>query len=234
MNQKINGCFVFFPQRVLSVESKEVSGVYLGTKEVSTLKVRSGFDKIMDAQSDSKLASNNQDNPLVVVFQNNDNSTFVIFDKSKKLLFCHSFLDNENVYIIKAALRKEFTSDSMDDFFEYANSHLGKAAQSSELIELDIDGNTSLVDSISHLSNIGNFFCASITPLLRFSHNINVAISNRGYSMVILDVQKKLLCVDCMAVDDVIIEVVKGTVSVTNNPAKNGLEGYFNKVKKNT
>jgi hypothetical protein len=233
MNQKINGCHVFFPQRIVSVESKDVSGVYLGTKEVSSLTVNLGFDKIIEAQSESKLASNSQENPNLVVFQNHAGMTFVFFDKTKKILFCHSFLDNDNVYIVKNALKKEFSCDSKAEFLDYARTHLGKSLASSEIVQLDIDGKVSLEDSYEHLSNTKAFLNASITPLLRFPHRLSVPISNRGLSMVVLDIKNKFLCIDCISVEDAIRKDISEKKNNKEAPISNGLEGYFNKIKRN-
>lgn len=232
MNYTVNGCEVFLPQRVISIEDKTVSGVFLGLDEVVTIKIsdNSTFSAVLEAQSESKLSSNTAENTSVVLFIN-DNGLFSVFsDKTKKVLFCQSFTTNDSVYLVKIGLKKEFGLKSLSEFKAYAKKHIVKGNSSQEMVEIERDDFVSICSEHQQVESVENFFLASVTPLVRFNHNLVMGISNRGYSMVILDIKQNLLCV---ARHDVLKPQPEKKQGATIKSEKLGLARYYDSFKNN-
>lgn len=228
MKYKVNDCSVFFPQRILSAQDKQISGVYLNESEVCNITVENGFDQILQSQSDGMLASNNQDNPLLIVFVHAQGKSQVINDRSKKILFCQSYLHDGHVHILKIAKKREFSADEGDSLSQFVTSNVGKNDKATENVEVDIDG------KISHVGygdkfNPNAFLHATATPYVRLPSKTLIGSSKRGYSMVVLDISEKLLCLERHDVSSDMAILTEGQDELMQK--KVGLDAYYQKLK---
>jgi hypothetical protein len=228
MNYEINNHHIFFPQRIVSIEDGEVSGTYLGNDDIKTLKVERGFEHIIQAQSKSKLPSNNQDTPHVVVLHPIDGNPYVISEKTKKLLFCQSYTEDGFLFMMKAGKVKSFSLDEKDECEGYISSFLQKDVP--EDVEVNIDG-TILKLSQGDDVSLPDFFNASVTPYLKFKYDSIFSLSERSFSLVILDTKDGLSCTERF--------VIKSSTAYEDKTPNNeseikpsiGLEAYFLKLK---
>ncbi len=228
MKLTVNNCRVFLPQRIVDIDDKELSGVYLGENEVSSVFIDYGFDKVVQAQSESNLSSNNQDTPSVVVLQSEDDRSYVIYDKTKKILFCQSYIEEGFVNIIKAGKTRSFTAEEKSECVEFIKSSLGAKKSAPEMVEVDLDG-TNYTYGFESKIELSDYFNASVTPYLRIPCESIVGLTERAFSMVILDISSGIVCKERFDVNkDEDLEYNK-----EKEPEKKvGLEAYFSSIKK--
>jgi len=228
MRQKVNNCYVFFPQRVISVDDKKVSGLFLGSDEVSSIIVEDGFDVIIKAQSEGKLKNNHHDSPSLMVFLNNNFGLSVFFDDNIKVLFCQSQIVGDKIRIIKAARMKEFSSDEQAQLLDYVAKNVGASKEAHERVEVDIDGD---VRHVSYLDDfeVDGFFSASVTPYLEISSDLSMKITERTFSMVFLDITSGIVCKERYEIQQESAVNLASESAEEKSVKVSGLEAYFKK-----
>tara|TARA_B100001245_G_scaffold236697_1_gene230193 strand:- start:51519 stop:52211 length:693 start_codon:yes stop_codon:yes gene_type:complete len=228
MNYEINNHHIFFPQRIVSIEDGEVSGTYLGNDDIKTLKVGKGFEHIVQAQSQSKLPSNNQDTPHVVVLHPIDSNPYVISEKTKKLLFCQSYTEDGFLFMMKAGKAKSFSLDEKDECEGYVRSFLQKDVP--EDVEVNIDGSLLKLSQGDEVS-LPDFLNASVTPYLKFKYDSIFSSSERCFSLVILDTKDGLSCIERFVIKPPTSSEAESANKESGLQTSVGLEAYFSKLK---
>jgi len=228
--QTVDGMRVFFPQRVLSVKEKTLSGVFLGTNDIDTLELNNDkqLEKVLELQSSGRLVDNNEDDPRLFIFISKDRKSFVFYDQKIKPLFCHSVVVEKELHILKASISQSFSSDDWQEAKDFAKTHISKDSSATMIALLDIDGNQELIRSHEELESVSeNYLNLIITPVLIFPHSLSLNFSNLNKSLVFLSNTGGLKCIYR---SDVSAQLTPVTSEQSENK-KIGLDAYFSKLK---